>query len=127
MTERRKAGEQGGSRITFLIILAIIACVGYCGYLYVPVAYQAYLLKDLMQHNVDVAVAQGYAPSWVADQLRKTGGEYGLPSDAGITPVQKDNRIQVTVQFTKPIDFPGYTYNYEFDHTAQSTAFLSFK
>ena len=25
------------------------------------------------------------------------------------------------------IEFPGYTYNYEFDHTVKSTAFLDFK
>jgi hypothetical protein len=25
------------------------------------------------------------------------------------------------------IEFPGYPYNYEFDHTVKSTAFLTFK
>ena len=127
MTHRRKTGQEGSARLKFLIVLAIIASVAYCAYLYIPIAYQAYLLKDLMQHDVDVAVAQGYPPAWVGDQLRKTAEEYGMPSDAVITPVQKDNRVQVTVQFTKPIEFPGYTYTYQFDHTAQSSAFLTIK
>jgi hypothetical protein len=26
----------------------------------------------------------------------------------------------------KAVEFPGYTYNYEFDHTARSTALLDF-
>jgi hypothetical protein len=107
--------------------MIIIGSVGYAAYLYVPVAYQAFMLKDLMQHNVDVAVSQGYAPNWVADQLVKIGPEYGLPPTAEITPSQRDNRIEVRVQYVKPIEFPGYTYQYEFDHTAKSTAFLNFK
>jgi hypothetical protein len=107
--------------------MVIIGALGYAIYLYVPVAYQAYMVRDLMQHNVDVCVAQGYAPSWVADQLVKVGPEYGLPPTAEITPTQRDNRIEVRVQYTKLIEFPGYTYQYQFDQTAKSTAFLSFK
>jgi len=127
MSEMRRAGERGGSRLKFLITVVIVGCLAYVGYLYVPVAYQAHMLKDLMQHNCDVAVAQGYAPSWVADQLWSSADEYGMPKDAQITPSQKDNRIEVRVQFVKPIEFPGYTYQYEFDETARSTAFLTFK
>jgi hypothetical protein len=33
----------------------------------------------------------------------------------------------VRVQYVTPIEFPGYTYNYEFDHTVKSTAFLVVK
>ena len=51
----------------------------------------------------------------------------GVPADAIITPVARENRIEVRVQFVRVIDFPGYPYNYEFDYTAKSTAFLSFK
>jgi hypothetical protein len=126
MNEMRKR-EFGGARLKFLFTMAVIGSVAYAAYLYVPVSYQALMIKDLMQHQCDVAVAQGYPPAWVADQLMKTGGEYGLPPTAQITPAQRDNRIEVRVQFTKPIEFPGYTYEFEFDHTAKSTAFLAFK
>src|ERR1044072_3152461 len=107
--------------------MALMATTVYLGYLYVPVAYQAYMYKDLMQHYADVAAAQGYAPSWGRDQLVKSSGEYDVPPDAVITPAQRDNRIEVRVQFVRVIEFPGYPYNYEFDHTVKSTAFLAFK
>jgi hypothetical protein len=107
--------------------MAVIGLVAYMGYMYLPVAYQAYLFKDLMQHDVDVASSQGYPPSWVKDQLVKSAPEYGVPADAVIEPTQRDNRIEVTVQFVRPIEFPGYTYQYNFDHTVKSTAFLTFK
>jgi hypothetical protein len=107
--------------------MAIIAITGYAGYLYIPVAYQAYLFKDLMQHYVDVAAAQGYQPTWVGEQLLKSKPEYEVPENALIAPTTRDSRVEVHVQFTRPIEFPGYTYEYQFDHTAKSTAFLSFK
>jgi hypothetical protein len=119
-----RSNERGSARLKFLLVMIIIAAVAYGGYVFVPVAYQAYLFKDLMQHDVDVAATQGYKPSWVGEQLTKSLPEYEIPQDAIITPTQLDNRIAVRVQFTRPLEFPGYTYQYEFDHTAKSTPFI---
>ena len=124
---RRRSGERGSANLKFLIVMAVLASTAYAAYLYVPVAFQANAYKDLMQHYADVAGAQGYQPSWVSEQLVKSGAEYGVPSDAVITPARKDNRLEVRVRFVRPIEFPGYTYNYEFDKTVRSTAFLDFK
>jgi hypothetical protein len=124
MTDFARSGERGGARLKFLIVMAILAAVACAGYFYVPVAYNAYLYRDLMQTKVDAAAALGYPPTWVTDQLTKSGPEYYVPPEAVITPTQENDRMQVTVQFSKEIEFPGYTYLYEFDHTAQSTQFL---
>jgi hypothetical protein len=122
-----RQGERGGARLKFIIVVAVLAVVAYVGYLYVPVAYDAYYFKDVMQNKVDIASTQGYETVWVRDQLVKSGPEYHVPPDAIITPAQKDNRVEVRVQFTRPIQLPGYTYNYDFDYTAKSTAFLTIK
>jgi hypothetical protein len=103
--------------------MAILCAAAYAGYLYIPVAYQAYLFKDLMQHDIDAATALSHPTSWVTEQLAKSGPEYGVPPDAAITTTQEDKRMQVRVQFTRPIEFPGFTYHYEFDHTAKATEF----
>ena len=117
----------GSARLKFLIVFGIIAVFAYVAYLFIPITYHAYVFKDLMQHNVDVAVTQGYDTTWVKNQLTKAGPDYDVPPDAIISPLLKDNRMEVRVQFTKSVVFPGYTYNYVFDHTAKSTAFLVFK
>lgn len=124
MTDFARSGERGGARLKFLIVMAILGAVAYAGYLYIPVRYQAFLYRDLMQNKVDRAAALAYPPNWVSDQLTKSGPEYNVPPEAIITPTQENDRMQVRVQFSKAIDFPGYTYVYEFDHTAQSTEFL---
>jgi hypothetical protein len=119
--------ERGGARLKLIIVLAVIVIVVYAGYLYVPVAVDAYYFKDVMQNKVDVAVTQGYEASWVSDQLKKSAAEFHVPDNAIITPALKDSRVEVRVQFTRPITGPGFTYNYDFDYTARSTAFLTIK
>ena len=120
-----KTSERGSAQIKFILVMAILFAIAYAGYLYIPVAYQANVLKDAMQHNVDIASAMARPPSWVQEQLVKNGPEYGLPADAVITPGRQDNRMEVRVQFTRPIEFPGYTFQYEFDYTAKSSTFFS--
>lgn len=122
-----RQNERGGARLKLVIVLAVFAAVLYAGYVYVPVAYEAYQFKDEMQRKVDLASTQGYESGWVKDQLMKLGPEYHVPSNAVITPAQRDNRVEVRVQFTRPISFVGFTYNYDFDYTAKSTAFLTIK
>jgi hypothetical protein len=124
--QMRRSGERGNANLKFLIVITLLGATAYAGYLYVPVAFQAKAYKDLMQHYVDVAAAQGYQPAWASEQLMKSAAEYDVPANAIITPAQRDNRVEVRVQFVREIKFPGYTYQYEFDHTVKSTAFLSF-
>ena len=120
-----RSGERGSATLKFLIVMAIMGAIAYAGYLYVPVAFKAGTYKDLMQHQTDLAAAQGHTPLWLAEQLARSGPEYGVPPDAVITPAHRDGRLEVRVQYVKVIEFPGYAYNYEFDHTVKSTAFLS--
>ena len=124
---RTTSSERGGARLKFIIAITVFAVVVYVGYLYIPIAVDAYYFKDVMQNKVDLAATQGYETNWVRDQLDKSKAEYHVPPEAIITPTKQDNQMLVRVQFTRPISFPGYTYNYEFDYTAKSTTFLTVK
>jgi hypothetical protein len=124
---RTTNNERGGARLKFIIAITVFAVVVYVGYMYVPVAVDAYYFKDAMQNKVNAAATQGYETNWVKDQLEKSKAEYNVPPEAIITPGRQDNQMLVRVQFTRPISFPGYTYNYEFDYTAKSTTFLFVK
>jgi hypothetical protein len=125
--KKDRSNERGGATVKFLLVLAVIGCCVYAGYMYIPVAYQAYVFKDLMQHYVDVAAGQGKPATWAGEQLLKSEAEYEIPSNAVITPAAQNERIEVRVQYKRPIEFPGFTYEYEFDHTAKSVAFITFK
>jgi hypothetical protein len=127
MNMRTTGNERGSARLKFIIVMVVFAIVVYVGYLYIPVAVDAYYFKDVMQNKVDMAATQGYETTWVKEQLEKSKAEYHVPPEANITPARNENRIEVRVQFTRPISFPGYTYNYDFDYTAKSTNFLIVK
>jgi hypothetical protein len=121
---RMNSNERGGARAKLIISVAIFAVVIYAGYLYVPVAVDAYYFKDEMQNRVNLAATQGFDTAWVKAELEKRKAEFHVPQDAIIAPMQKDNQMQVHVQFTRPISLPGYTYKYEFDYTATSKTLL---
>ena len=123
MIQARKS-ERGSARLKFLVFMLILGAIAYASYLYIPVAYNAYLFKDLMQQKVNAATALGYPPNWIKEQLARSAPEYQVPAEVEITPAVEDKRMEVRVQFTQPIQFPGYTYDYVFDHTAKSTDFV---
>jgi len=116
--------EQGSARVKLIVFLLIFGLVIYVGYMYIPVAIDSYYFKDVMQNKVDQAAGMGYDSGWLKDQLVKLGPEYHVPPDASITAGTADQRVELHVKFTRPISFPGYTYNYEFDHTVKSSTFL---
>ena len=117
--------ERGGARLKLIAFLIVFAIIIYAGYLYIPVSIDAYYFRDIMQNMVNQAAAQGSDPNWVKDQLTKNAPDYHVPPDATIQAGVQDKRVQVHVQFKRPIVTPIYTYNYEFDYTAQSTTFLT--
>lgn len=126
-TLRHNRSELGGAQLKLIIFIAVVAIVAYAAYMYIPVAVDAYYFKDAMQNKVNLAAAQGYDTAWLADQVSKSKGEFHVPDDAVITPSQTEGRMRCRVQFSRPISYPGFTYNYDFDYTAQSTSFLTIK
>jgi hypothetical protein len=125
----RRRGEEGGSRLSFLLVVAVIALVGYAVYQYAPVAYDAFKYKDFMRETVDKAVyPPGQTVAWVESQLRAGAREYGLAAEDLTMDVRNvEGRIVARVQWTRPVKMPGFIYEYKFDHTARSTGFLNTK
>jgi hypothetical protein len=124
-SRRGRRGECGGARFNLVVVVVVIGLAAYSAYNYAPVAYDAYLYKDFMQETVNKAA---YPPvksnDWVAKQLRAAGKEYGLPADADIKVENEDGRIAARVTYTRPVQLPGYVYDYDFDHTARSSGFI---
>ena len=39
----QRSNERGSARLKFLLVILILAAAGYAAYLFIPIAYQAYL------------------------------------------------------------------------------------
>ena len=125
---RDRHGERGSARVKFIAVLLVIAAVGYMAFQYVPVAYQSSRYKTRMQDVVTEAAAAGKSTEWAKSQLEGSAADNGVPKDAKIVTAIQEGRMTATVQFTRPINlFPGFTYTYNFDHTAKSADLLGTK
>jgi hypothetical protein len=120
-----RQGERGAARLKFIIVIAVTALIVYMAIQYVPVAYRAYSYKKYMQETVDKASMMAHSGDWVKTQLKASANDYGVPPEAEITTMPRDGRMEATVKFTRPVNLlPGFTYQYNFDHTATSSQFL---
>jgi hypothetical protein len=123
-----RTGQSGGARLSFLLIVAVIALVGYAAYQYAPVAYNAFKYKDFMGTTVDRAVyPPGQSVDWVESQLRAGAREYVPPEDLIVNVRNVEGQIVARVQWTQPVKMPGFIYEYKFDHTAKSSGFINTK
>jgi hypothetical protein len=124
VSRKDRSGERGGARLKFMIVALVLGAMAYGGYLFVPVWYQFWVIKDRMKTEVNLAATMGLPPSSVVDKLKASAVETNLPPDAVITIAQVDNCLAVKVEFTHNVELPGYTYPYKFDETVKSTPFI---
>ena len=122
----RGRGERGGARFNFVVIILLIALAVYSAYHYAPVSYKAYRFKDFMQETVNkAAYPPGQTTDWVTQQLRAGAKEFGVPEDAVINIQKEEGRISARVTWSESVQLPAYVYEYDFDHTARSSGFIS--
>jgi len=127
-TTRRQglADERGAGRLSFYLVVLLLAAAGYVAYQIVPVVYSASTYKVYMQDTVSKGAALGKDPEWVKAQLKTAGvEEYGLPQAALVETNVADGRINARVRYTRPIDLTAYVYEYNFDHAVKSDKFLN--
>jgi hypothetical protein len=125
--------ERGGAGVKFLLVVLGLFFAAHAGFAYVPAAYQAEDYKQRMHELVTNAFAMpnssGSNPEVVKQRLRSYANEYGVPTDALIKVDRMDNgALKAQVKFVKQIEllpFNLFRYNYEFDHTATPTGFLT--
>lgn len=128
---KNRNSERGGASAKFLIVAAILFLIGHAGFQYVPVAYNAESLKQDMQ----TAVVQGLATpgkvspiEMVKQKIQVSVQSNNIPLDYFVEVKQMNNVIQAHVAYTKEVPilpFGIYNYQYQFDHIATPTGFLT--
>jgi hypothetical protein len=107
---RRESG-QGKIGCALWVLAAVVA--GMVAFKMIPVKVKTSELKSFM---VDQAK---WAGNLTTDALEKNilakGAELGLPLTEEGVQVQKDrDRVRMEAVYTVPVEFPGYTYNWNF-------------
>lgn len=129
---KNRLSERGSVRTKFLLTIVVLFLIGNAGVNFIPIAYQGESFKQEMQTAVVQGLANpvgaGKATEVVKTKLRRAALDNNLPADTFMDVKQNGNTIQAHVYYLKKIPiipFGIYNYNYEFDHTATPTGFLS--
>ncbi len=129
---KNRLSERGSVRTKFLLTIVVLFLIGNAGINFIPIAYQGESFKQEMQTAVVQGLANpvgaGKATEVVKTKLRRAALDNNLPADTFMDVKQNGNTIQAHVYYLKKIPiipFGIYNYNYEFDHTATPTGFLS--
>ncbi len=128
---KNQKSEYGGAGVKLALVLVGLFVIAYAGFNYVPVAYEAESFKQDMQ----TAVVQGMAPSQgmtiidsVKARIQRAMVSNNVPRDAVVQVKQNSNNVEAHVTYVKKVQilpFGIYKYNYNFDHTATPTGFLT--
>jgi hypothetical protein len=110
-----RAGERGGARLKFLLVMAAIGALVLVGAQYVPAKYHAWQFERVMQDTVETAVSTNKTPAWAEQQLRQNLGANDIPEDAAVEVARDGKRMKASVRYTMPISLLVTEYEYDFD------------
>jgi hypothetical protein len=121
MTKAR--GQAGDGKIGCILWALLVAAGVLVAWKAIPVKIQTSELYDYM---VEQAKWAGGAP---ADALQRRifakARELGLPVDTKQVTVEKPgDKVRMRAAFTVPLEFPGYTYQWDFDLQVERSIYI---
>lgn len=119
---RRHTAQRGEGQIGCILGLIVLLAAGYIAYKMIPVKVRA---ADLRQEITDVARSAGvYKEPQIRKRIMEKAEELGLPLDPDNLIVERrSDRVYIEATYTVPVEFPGYTYQWNFRHVADNPVF----
>ena len=119
---RKSRYERGENQIGCLLGLILLGLAIFVAWKMIPVKVKA---AELRQTVVDEAKSAGtHNDDRIRGAILAKAREDSLPiSDEDIKIVRANGEITVTVTYTIPIVFPGYTYNWHLEHSTTNPIF----
>jgi len=120
----RRTAERGESNLGCIIWLVVLAIAVLVSWKMIPVKVNSAELADYM---VEVAQFQSarMPPEDVKKLILNRAVELNIPlAKENVTVIRTGDRIRMTVEYTVPVEFPGYTYNWHFRHELDRPVFI---
>ena len=118
----RNRRERGEGQFGCLVGLVLLLIAGLIAWKMIPVKVKAAEMRDIVY---DEAKSGGQHND---DRIKKAilakADELELPVKEGDVQINRTNTmIKVQVRYTVPVDFPGYTYQWDFHHQYEAPLF----
>jgi len=120
LRNRRERGEGQLGCLFGLVILLVAALVAYK---MIPIKVKAAEVRDAV---ADESKSAGtHSDGRIREGIVSTAKRVGLPVEKENIEIVRDsnNNITVDVKYTVPVQFPGYTYQWNFHHHAENPIF----
>lgn len=118
----RNRRERGEGQFGCLVGLVFLLIAGLIAYKMIPVKVKSADLRDTVKDYAksagqfnDKAINQAIVEKAKALELPVTENDIKIN--------RRPNDIKVEVNYTVPVKFPGFTYNWKFRHTAENPIF----
>ena len=118
----RTRGQRGEGNFGCLVGIIILAIAAFIAWKLIPVKVHA---AEIRQEAIDQAKSAGMredAKIIYAITSKAEENHINLTAE-NIVIKRGANDVQIDVDYTVPIDFPGYTYNWHFHHHAENPLF----
>jgi hypothetical protein len=119
---RRRRGELGEGQLGCIVGLIVFLAVIYVCYKVVPVKVKASELRGTIFDESKSAGSHNDAR--IRKAILAKANDLELPVTESDVKVSRRNEIiKINVKYTVPIQFPGYVYQWHFEHDAENPIF----
>lgn len=116
----RQRGEGRAGCVFWVFVLVVAALIGVK---VVPVKYASSQFYDFMDEQAKFA--QMAKPDRMKRTILRKANELGLPvTPKNLTVERRGGRIKIHATYTVPVQFPGYTYYWNFDELIDEPIFI---
>jgi hypothetical protein len=123
MTKSGKRGESGEGRLGCFLWLLLVGIGALIAWKAIPVKIATAELYDFMEEQAKWAY--GASPEQIRGRIIEKAKELDLPVDPRyVTVARNGDNIKMECAFVVPLEFPGYTYDWEFDLQINRAIFI---
>ena len=119
---QRNRRERGEGQFGCLVGLVVLALAALIAYRMIPIKVKAADLRDTVQN--EARSAGQHNDNHIRAAIAHKAATLGLPvAPEAIIVERRSGQINVDVKYTVPVEFPGYTYQWKFHHSAENPIF----
>jgi hypothetical protein len=119
---RNRRGQRGEGQLGCLVGIIFLIIAGLIAYKMVPVKVKSAELRDIVKEEARAAGLK--TDKMIAGAILAEAQRLELPvGEEDLEVVRSGGNIRVDVEYTVPVKFPGYTYNWKFHHKAENPIF----
>jgi hypothetical protein len=120
---RRRSAEAGDGNLGCILWVVVLGIAVLIAWKAIPVKVRS---AELYDHMVEITkFGARTAPEEIEKDILAKARELDLPLDKDHVKVERiGDRLKMEASYTVPLEFPGYTYNWHFDHQVDRPLYI---